>query len=107
MKILLLGYGKMGHKIEELAQQNGQEIVGRIGTEETYAPTWPIADVAINFSAAEIVGGHLHRISSLGIPMVIGTTGWNEREEEFRAIAKKAGIGIVASGNFSIGVNVF
>ncbi|MBM3818665.1 MAG: dihydrodipicolinate reductase [Acidimicrobiia bacterium] len=105
LKLLLVGYGKMGRMVEELASSQGCEIAGRIdvGSEDWTAP----ADVAVDFSTADALEANFPRYLERRIPVVIGTTGWTAREADYRARAERAGLGVVASGNFSIGVNVF
>ena len=104
MKLLIVGYGKMGRMVEELAVSDGVEIAGRVdqGRDE-----WAHADVAIDFSTADALLSNFAQYSARKLPVVIGTTGWNAHVERLRAEAKQAGIGVVASANFSIGVNVF
>jgi 4-hydroxy-tetrahydrodipicolinate reductase len=106
MKLLLVGYGRMGRLVEELAVADGFEITGRIDIDSPRGD-WPAADVAIDFSTAEAVAANLPQLAERGIDVVIGTTGWSSREAEMKAVAKRAGIGVVASANFSIGVNIF
>lgn len=105
MRLLLVGFGRMGRLVEELARDEGHEIVGRVIS--TSAGDWPAADVAIDFSTAAAVRANLPRLARRGTNAVIGTTGWRDCEDELRAAADRAGIGVVASANFSIGVNVF
>ena len=104
MKLLIVGYGKMGRMVEELASAEGFKIVGRVdqGRDE-----WTDADVAIDFSTADALLSNFKQYTSRRLPAVIGTTGWHTHVDQLRAEAQKAGIGVVASGNFSIGVNVF
>jgi 4-hydroxy-tetrahydrodipicolinate reductase len=104
MRLLIVGYGRMGRMIEELAVGDGFEIVGRVdhGRNE-----WCDADVAIDFSTADALLTNFTEYVSRRMSAVIGTTGWNAHIDRLRAEAEGAGIGIVASGNFSIGVNVF
>ena len=82
----------------------GFEIVGRVdqGRDE-----WTDADVAIDFSTADALLTNFTHYTSRRIPAVIGTTGWHANVDRLRTEADRAGIGVVASGNFSIGVNVF
>jgi 4-hydroxy-tetrahydrodipicolinate reductase len=104
MKLLIVGYGKMGRMVEELAVSAGFEIVGRVdeGRDE-----WADADVAIDFSTADALLSNFNQYTSRRMSAVIGTTGWNAHRDRLRAEAERAGIGIVATGNFSIGVNIF
>jgi 4-hydroxy-tetrahydrodipicolinate reductase len=105
MKLLIVGYGKMGQLVEELAVAQGHAIASRIdvGKGDWTAP----ADVAIDFSTAAALTDNFHRYIQRRLPAVIGTTGWPELAPQFRADAERAGLGIVASANFSIGVNLF
>ncbi len=104
MKLLIVGYGKMGRMVEELAVSDGVEIAGRVdqGRDE-----WANADVAIDFSTADALLSNFAQYSARKLPVVIGTTGWNTHVDRLRAEATQAGIGVVASANFSIGVNIF
>ena len=106
MKLLLVGFGRMGKLVEELARDGGHEIVARV-ISTTAAHDWPAADVAIDFSTADAVRTNLPRLAERRTNLVIGTTGWQAHEKELRDVAAGAGIGVVASANFSIGVNVF
>ena len=105
MKLLLVGYGKMGRLVEELAPAHGCDIAGRIdvGTGDWTAS----ADVVVDFSTADALQANFARYEERGLPVVIGTTGWSAQEAELRAQAERAGVGVVASANFSIGVNLF
>ena len=105
MKLLIVGYGRMGRLIEELALDRGIEIAATVdvGTSGWDAP----ADVAVDFSTAEALTENFARYLERKLPVVIGTTGWMAQEAAFRAAAEREGLGVVASANFSIGVNVF
>lgn len=105
LKLLIVGYGKMGRLVEQLALEHGSEIAGRIdeGTGD-----WSVgADVAVDFSTAEALRGNFPRYLDRKLPVVIGTTGWSPQEAELRSQAERAGLGVVAAANFSIGVNLF
>jgi 4-hydroxy-tetrahydrodipicolinate reductase len=105
MKILLVGYGKMGQMVEQLALSQGMEIASRIdiGSGDWSSP----ADVAIDFSTAGALKNNFPRYVERRLPAVIGTTGWADLADGFRQEAGKAGLGVVASANFSVGVNLF
>lgn len=105
LKLLLVGYGKMGRLIEELAPAHGCEIAGCIdvGTGDWSVP----ADVAVDFSTANALQANFARYAERRLPAVIGTTGWSAHEAGLRVQAERAGLGIVAAANFSIGVNLF
>jgi 4-hydroxy-tetrahydrodipicolinate reductase len=105
LRLLLVGYGKMGRLIDEMAPANGCEVVDRIdvGKGDWNAP----ADVVVDFSTADALRMNFARLVERRIPAVIGTTGWSAHEAELRGQAERAGLGIVAASNFSIGVNLF
>lgn len=105
MKILIVGYGKMGQLVEQMALAHGIEIASRIdvGTGDWSAP----ADVAVDFSTAEALTDSFPRYVQQKLPVVIGTTGWADLLAVFRQEAERAGLGVVASANFSIGANLF
>lgn len=104
MNVLLVGYGKMGRMVEEMAAGQDIEIVGRVddGRDE-----WRTADVAIDFSTASALLANFPKYVQAKMNVVIGTTGWGEHAARLRADAAQAGLGVVASANFSIGVNIF
>jgi 4-hydroxy-tetrahydrodipicolinate reductase len=104
MKLLIVGYGKMGRLVDQLAQDQGIEVVGRVdeGRDE-----WAPADVAVDFTTAEALARNFGRYLEQRLPVVIGTTGWSAQAARFRQEAEGAGLGVVASANFSIGVNIF
>ncbi len=105
MRILLVGYGKMGRLIEELAPSHGCEVTGHIDVD---AGDWTVpADVAVDFSTADALRANFARYVERQLPAVIGTTGWSVHEGNLRQEAERAGIGVVAAANFSIGVNLF
>jgi 4-hydroxy-tetrahydrodipicolinate reductase len=105
MRILLVGYGKMGRLIEELAPAHDCEVVGHIDVD---ASDWSVqADVAVDFSTADALSANFARYVERRLPVVIGTTGWSDQEPALRQAAAQAGLGVVAAANFSIGVNLF
>jgi 4-hydroxy-tetrahydrodipicolinate reductase len=113
MRLLLLGHGRMGRLVESLAPARGFEIVAVLdstsnaeGAALRQQWTKPI-DVAVDFSTAEAVSTNFPLLAERGIDMVIGTTGWHAEELRLRRIAEEHGIGVVASANFSPGVQIF
>jgi 4-hydroxy-tetrahydrodipicolinate reductase len=104
VKLLIVGYGKMGRLVDQLALDQGIEVVGRVdeGRDE-----WAAADVAIDFTTAEALVRNFPKYLEQRLPVVIGTTGWSAQAGAFRQSAEQAGLGVVASANFSIGVNIF
>jgi 4-hydroxy-tetrahydrodipicolinate reductase len=73
----------------------------------TSAGEWPDGDVAIDFSTPDAVRVNLPRLAERRTNVVIGTTGWQADASALRDVADRAGIGVVASANFSVGVNIF
>jgi 4-hydroxy-tetrahydrodipicolinate reductase len=110
MNILLLGYGKMGQLIEELAIKKGHSIIGKINSknsQELHSIDVNAIDVAIEFSKPETVLENVKWCLDNQIPVVIGTTGWQENKAELDDYCNsKKGTYFFAS-NFSIGVNLF
>jgi len=105
-KLAIVGYGKMGRLIESLAAEYDFEIHARIDLSDDFERARG-ADVAVEFTAPEAVAGNAEKIAALGVPLVIGTTGWMKEMDRVRAAAERHGVGIVWSPNFSVGVNVF
>jgi 4-hydroxy-tetrahydrodipicolinate reductase len=103
--LAIVGYGKMGRLIDQLAPEYGFSVTARvdIGREEPLDG----ADVAVEFSVPSSVVGNVAKVAALRIPMVIGTTGWAEHLAEVKSIVAKNDSGLVWSPNFSVGVNVF
>jgi 4-hydroxy-tetrahydrodipicolinate reductase len=109
--VLLVGHGRMGRLIEQFAPSHDCRIVG-IVTESSPedaldAQEFGSVDVAVDFTVPGAVRSNLESIAARGWNVVIGTTGWQHDEAECRAIATRAGIGVLASANFSIGMHVF
>lgn len=107
MKIALLGYGKMGRLIEEIAQGKGHEIVAKRTRKEGGWKDIERADICLDFSEGPAVVGHVRECARLGKSVVIGTTGWEEGIEEVKRIAEQLKIGILYAPNFSLGVHLF
>lgn len=113
MKIALVGYGKMGRAVEETAAAKGMEIAARFTREQPLraddATREALAGVTalVDFSVPEAVPETVRAAAKLSIPLVIGTTGWQDRLGEVREVVESSGIGAVRAANFSVGVNVF
>ena len=105
MKILLIGYGKMGRAIEKIALDRGHEIAGRIDLGDR--PPFPNADVAIEFSQPEAAVANIRQCFDQKIPVVCGTTGWLLKKEEVERECVKNNGTLFYSSNYSLGVNVF
>ncbi|MDB5191018.1 MAG: 4-hydroxy-tetrahydrodipicolinate reductase [Segetibacter sp.] len=110
MKIALLGYGKMGHAIEEIALEKGHEIVLKINLENVEDLTLANlkkADVAIEFTGPESAVENLKLCAEAGVPVVSGSTGWLERWEEVKQLFEDKNVTICYASNYSVGVNLF
>ncbi|RYY31630.1 MAG: 4-hydroxy-tetrahydrodipicolinate reductase [Chitinophagaceae bacterium] len=110
MKIALIGYGKMGKAIEEIAISRGHEIVLKVGIENLEDNTIENirrADVAIEFTGPESAWQNVKLCMDAGVPVVCGSTGWLNHLEEAKAYCKKSDTAFLYASNFSIGVNIF
>jgi len=110
MKIALLGYGRMGKAIEEIAIDRGHEIVARISpSHKTLKDLSDLdrVDVAIDFSLPESAYENICFCLEQGIPVISGTTGWLERYEEVVKKCEEQNASFLYSSNFSLGVNLF
>lgn len=106
MKIALLGYGRMGKAIEELAKERGHEIVS-IHDKDSTKGDISNADVAINFSIPSAAVNNLKLAFDNDVAVVCGTTGWAEQLNEIHDYCKLKKSGFLYASNFSIGVNLF
>jgi len=102
-RLALIGYGKMGTQIEQVALERGHQIVLRATAAEP-ATDYALrdADVALDFSSAAAVEQHVRMCATVGIPLIIGTTGWRDDQGFLSTAAER--IGIVVGANFSVGV---
>lgn len=110
MKIALLGYGKMGQLIAQLAEAQQHEVVLRIGinnVQELTQAALQQADVAIEFSQPEAAVANIKRCAEAGVPVVVGTTGWYNDYESTAAYVLEKGGALLAATNFSLGVNLY
>ena len=105
-KLAIVGYGKMGRLIESLAPEYDFSIHARIDMNDDSSAVRG-ADVAVEFTMPEAVARNVEKIAALGVPVVIGTTGWLKDMERVRASATRHNVAVVWSPNFSVGVNVF
>ena len=110
MHILILGYGKMGKIIAEIAESRGHTIVGRINIEnigdlDTLDPLQ--IDVAIEFSEPAAAFDNLTWAINHNIPVISGTTGWLEKKPNIEQLALTKGGTFFYASNYSIGVNIF
>jgi 4-hydroxy-tetrahydrodipicolinate reductase len=110
MRIALIGYGKMGKMIEETALQRGHEIVIKIdkdNPEDFTKEKLAAADVAIEFTAPDSAYGNVKNCIDFGIPVISGSTGWNQHLDEMKMYCLAQGGAFLHASNFSIGVNIF
>lgn len=113
MKLALLGYGKMGRLIEQLAPECGFEVALKLDEynnsrfEGITPANFAGVDVAIEFSIPSATVGNVERVAALGVNMVVGTTGWLAEIERVKSAVERGGVGLVWAPNFSVGVNVF
>lgn len=111
MRILLLGHGRMGTLVESLASEYGAVIAGVVdehsGPNAIAGGDFGTVDVAIDFTLADAVTKNLPKLAARKVNVVIGTTGWQAHEAAMREVAAKAGIGVLAASNFSLGMNIF
>ena len=110
MKIALIGYGKMGKTIEQIAIQRGHQIVSIIdinNAEDIYSEAFKSADAAIEFTTPATAFNNYMKCFEVGVPVVSGTTGWLDRIGEIKEKCEKEGKTFFYASNFSIGVNIF
>jgi len=110
IKIALIGYGKMGKAIEEIALQRGHEIVLKIDLHNAgdfTAANLQKADAAIEFTGPGSAFNNVMKCLEYGVPLVCGSTGWQDKMEEARAYCKQQNGCFLYASNFSVGVNIF
>ena len=113
LNLALLGHGKMGSAVARIAPERGFNLrlileidsnPNGVGiTEENFSGI----DVAIDFTQPDVVVENIRRVAALGVSLVVGTTGWNDRFAEVEKTVAESGIGLVHAANFSIGVQLF
>lgn len=106
MKIALLGYGKMGKVIEQIALTRGHEIVLRKDQDSTFDGL-QLADVAIDFSVPDSAVANITACLNIGIPVISGTTGWLANYQSMMDLCATKNGGFIYASNFSLGVNIF
>jgi 4-hydroxy-tetrahydrodipicolinate reductase len=112
-RLAIVGRGRMGRRLAELAPTHGFEVAAAFtsannpGGAGLTAENLTGVDVAIDFSVAAAVPANVLRLAALGIPVVVGTTGWGAELPRVRAAVEEAGSGLVYGANFSIGVQIF
>ena len=109
MKIAIIGYGKMGRMIEEMARRRGHEIVAVIDRDtdcKIDSEAFRSADAAIEFTVPSAAEANVRAALEQGVPVVCGTTGWTEGLERLRG-SMPPNSALMWSGNYSLGVNIF
>jgi len=113
INLALLGYGKMGNAIAQLAPQRDCQVQLTLDIAENCngagiaAPAFKGIDVCVEFTTPQTVVENIRRVAALGCNLVVGTTGWYDHLDEVRKIIEGAGVGMVYAPNFSIGVQLF
>ncbi len=113
MDLAIIGYGKMGRLIEQLAPEYGFSVRVKLRgddnrnleglTEESLRGV----NVAVEFSTAAAAVRNIGRLAELSVNVVVGTTGWFDRLEQARTVVERSGTGLVWSPNYSVGVHLF
>ena len=108
MNLAIVGYGKMGHLVEQLAPEYGfavplhLDIADNADGSGITRERFRGIDVAVDFSSPSAVLTDIERLAAIGVNTVVGTTGWTEQMGRAKAAVEKGGIGLVWSPNFSI-----
>ncbi len=113
MKLALIGYGSMGKLIKRIAEERGHTI--SVVIDETAAGLLPDevaqrlsgVDVVVDFTIAEAVCRNVEACVIAGVPIVEGTTGWNDKRSDVEKLVSDSDGAFVYGANFSIGVNLF
>ncbi len=112
-RLALIGNGKMGKLVDQLASEYNFEVVLRLDSSNNSrgqaiaAPAFTAIDVAIEFSSPEAAPQNLRALATAGIPTVTGTTGWSQFLPEISDLVHTSSTALVWSSNFSVGVAVF
>ena len=113
MNIAIIGYGKMGHEIERAAEAKGISVrtidptAGDADFKEINEESMRNIQVCVDFSHPNAVIGNIEKSAKFKKNIVVGTTGWYGSMDKLKKIVKDSGIGLIWSGNFSIGVNAY
>ena len=111
MKIAIIGYGKMGHMIEQIARERGHEIVSIIdidNADDFDSEDFAGADVAIEFTAPKAAYGNVMKAFSKNVKVVSGSTGWmDQHREEMERLCREEGKTLFWASNFSVGMAIF
>ena len=109
MRVAIIGYGKMGHEIEQVLLDRGHSVVLIIDQENAYdlcAEKLAGVDVAIEFTTPTTAYNNVRTCIECGTPVVCGTTGWNDRLAELQELCREKDSTMIWSSNYSLGVNI-
>ena len=108
MKIVLIGYGKMGKAIEKIAIQRGHEIVYKSNSSASIDDfDMSNCDVAIEFTRPDLAISHINHCLNHNTPIVVGTTAWLDKLTDIENKVSQANGSLLYASNFSVGVNIF
>ena len=109
MRVAIIGYGKMGHEIEQVLLSRGHSVALIIDQENAHdlcAEKLAEVDVAIEFTTPTTAYSNVRTCIECGTPVVSGTTGWHDKLEELQALCREKGSSMIWSSNYSLGVNI-
>jgi len=109
MKVAIIGYGKMGHEIEQVLLSRGHSvalIIDQDNAHDLCAEKLAGVDVAIEFTTPTTAYSNVHTCIECGTPVVSGTTGWHDKLEELQALCRERNSSMIWSSNYSLGVNI-
>ena len=109
MRVAIIGYGKMGHEIEQVLLERGHSvalIIDQDNAHDLRAEKLAEVDVAIEFTTPTTAYTNVRTCIECGTPVVSGTTGWNDRLAELQALCRERGSSMIWSSNYSLGVNI-
>jgi len=108
MNIALLGYGKMGKAIEQIALERGHEILAKINSQiPLESIDWSQIDVCIEFTQPQLALKHIAFCAAKQVPIVVGTTAWLSDLAAAKELISKKEAALLHASNFSVGVNLF
>ncbi len=113
MRVVICGYGRMGHEVEQVLLARGHSVVTRIDPAPDRGDTHALqpadlkgCDGVIEFSLAGAVSANVKAYVEAGVPAVVGTTGWENQRDEVEHTVQDSEIGYLVGSNFSIGANI-
>ncbi|MFW5658741.1 MAG: 4-hydroxy-tetrahydrodipicolinate reductase, partial [Bacteroidota bacterium] len=107
LRIAIVGYGKMGKRIDAIAQERGHEVVARLGKDDDLRQLIAQApSVVIEFTSPEAAMFNFEALLNMNLPVVTGTTGWLDEQDTVRQLTENHNGSFLWGSNFSIGVNV-